>query len=329
MEHGLGEARPLVAIARDAEAHIAPWPGGAPFALFFSHDIDQIYDREFFRLLGDMNHLRRVWLHGEPGNTLPCLKRVARAILRPIEAGRDVETILSIERACGFRSTFFLLEDQVFNRLGGRYRYSDPATKRIARSIENSGCEIAVHGAYHNFNDPKAYRAQARSFREAFGRESRGIRNHYLRHDGIETWKAQYEAGFQYDASFGSNEGIGIRAGMIYPFFPFENDQEKKRNFVVLPMTIMDCVLFRKLRLSTGEALALCQRIAEQVKSAGGILCLNWHNTYFEEEEYRSWQDVYENLVGWLADQRPWNATGAEIADWWMSASAVRARTFT
>jgi len=305
------------------EAHASVWPDDAAFALFLSHDIDQIYDREIFRLLGDLNHLRRICFNGESTRIVPCAKRIARAIMRPRTPGKDVQTILSIERGFGFRSTFFLLEDRVFNHRGGRYRYSDPATKRIARTIENSGCEVALHGAYHNVNDPAAYRAQIAAFREAFGYNPKGIRNHYLRHDGKETWSVQRDVGFEYDASFGCNDKIGIREGRAHPFFPLDSGGEASLDFVALPMTIMDVALFGGLSITGGNALALSQRVAEQVISAGGLLCLNWHNTYFENDEYRSWRIVYEELLQWLVEQRPWNATGAEIAEWWMRTSIV------
>lgn len=300
------------------EAHASVWPDNAAFALFLSHDIDQIYDREIFRLLGDINHLRRICLNGESARIVPCAKRIARAVMRPRTPGKDVETILSIERAFGFRSTFFLLEDRVFNHLGGRYRYSDPETKRIAKAIENSGSEVALHGAYHNFNNPTAYRAQIASFREAFGYNPKGIRNHYLRHDGKETWSVQRDVGFKYDASFGCNDKIGIREGRAHPFFPLDRGGEASLDFVVLPMTIMDVALFGRLGLTRRDALALSQQVAKQVRSVGGLLCLNWHNTYFGNDEHKSWQIVYEDLLGWLVELRPWNATGAEIAEWWI-----------
>lgn len=303
------------------------WPDARPFALFLSHDVDQIYDRELFRVLGDINHLRRMWLSTEPGSPVPCIKRVARALLRPKDPGNDIESILSIERAGGFRSTFFLLEDEVLNRLGGRYRYMDSATRHIAKSIEHCTCEIAVHGAYHNFNNSEAYKAQARSFYEAFGRKPNGIRNHELRHDGFETWRAQRQAGFGYDASFGFNDQIGVRDGKIHPFFPLDGDEEGRRDFVVLPMTIMDSAIFRVMRLPAAGALAACQHVVAQAKATKGLLCLNWHNNYFKEEEYEYWQDTYETLLSGLAEQRPWNATGEEIADWWRRRNQVRLDT--
>ena len=307
----------------------SPWPDGKQFALFLSHDVDEIYDRELFRLLGDVNHLRRMWFQGEPGATWPCVKRVGRSLVRPRTPGHDIEAILAIERNAGVRSTFFLLEDRTFNRLGGRYRYDEPEVKAIARRILDAGYEIAVHGAYHNFNDPERYHSQARSFLAAFGLQAQGIRNHYLRHDGPATWRAQRAAGFAYDATFGLNERPGVRDGRTHPFFSLEGEEEvgaPNRGLVVLPITVMDCTLFRRKCLSASEALAICEALAVEIRAAGGLVCLSWHNNYFNEPEYVHWERVYEELLGRLLDWEPYCATGEEIAGWWRGDNQEMAR---
>ncbi len=168
-------------LARHLGAGGALWPDGARFALFLSHDVDQAYDRELFGLIGEANHLRRVWFCGKPGSRTQGLGRIARGLVRPRPPGQAIDEILSIDGGLGFRSTFFLLEDGTFSHLGGRYRYSDPAVRRIASSIVDAGCEMAVHGAYHNADDSGRYWPRSRSLRGAFGREPVGARNHYLR----------------------------------------------------------------------------------------------------------------------------------------------------
>ena len=59
------------------------WPDKHPFGLFLSHDIDQIHDRELFRVLADLNHVRRIWTQGEKGSAALALRRVARALIAP------------------------------------------------------------------------------------------------------------------------------------------------------------------------------------------------------------------------------------------------------
>ncbi len=302
------------------------WPDDRPFALFLSHDIDEVYDRELFRILGDFNHLCRVWTSGEQGSTALCIKRIARSLLRPRPPGHDIETILSIEREHGFESTFFLLEDRTFNRFGGRYTYGEQEVVALARRIREAGCEIAVHGAYHNANDPEMYRAQARSFKRAFGKKPAGIRNHYLLHAGSITWTSQYAAEFEYDATFGYNDRAGVREDRFFPFFPLDHKADPKRDFVVLPLTIMDCSIFNGMRLPTRDAFSLCRRIALAVERKGGLLSLLWHNNYFNEPEYEDWQSAYVDLLDWLAGRNPWNATGEKIASWWRSRQIAQAR---
>lgn len=298
------------------------WPNNSKFALLLSHDVDELYSRELFRILGDINHLRRIWAEGEPGRAVACIKRIARALIKPRPPGEDINTILAIERMHGYRSTFFLLEDETFNRYGGRYRYADPIVRRIVENIRTANCEIAVHGAYHNGNSATRYRQQARSFATAFGESSKGIRNHYLRHDGLITWQAQHIAGYEYDASFGNNEMAGIKEMIAHPFHPLNG-----HSFVVLPMTIMDSSIFRRMRLSENEAMSLCRKIADEVADRNGLLCLSWHNNFFGDPEYDYWQRCYEMLLEILSERRPYCATGIEIARWWREEGGKRMNT--
>jgi len=82
------------------------WPNGATFALFLSHDIDQIHDREMWRIIADLNHIRRVVFGGETGSARLAAARVARALFKPKPATRDFATILEIEARWGFKSPF-------------------------------------------------------------------------------------------------------------------------------------------------------------------------------------------------------------------------------
>ena len=128
------------------------WPEGRAFGLFLSHDVDQIHDRELFRVLADLNHVRRVWTQGERGNAALALRRVARALVAPNPAEKDFGTILEIEARHGFRSTFFVLHDPYWSRHGPRYRLTCPELRRIADLVRGAGCEIGLHGGYLRFN---------------------------------------------------------------------------------------------------------------------------------------------------------------------------------
>ncbi len=287
------------------------WPENRPFGLFLSHDIDQIHDRELFRVLADLNHVRRIWTKSEKGSAPLALRRVARALVAPKPAEQDFETILEIEARHGFRSTFFVLHDPYWSRNGPRYRLTCPEIRRIADLVRGSGCEIGLHGGVLRLNQADGYRESREALRVALGVEAVGIRNHLLRYSGMDTWAAQESAGFRYDATFGYPDRLGPRDGRMVPFVP------EGRNILELPLTVMDVTLFRNLGLEGAAALDAAWQAIEPVAQAGGLVSLLWHNNYFNEPEYRDWQWTYEQLLERLASLKPWCATGAEIERWW------------
>ena len=287
------------------------WPEKRPFALFLSHDIDQIHDREMFRVLADLNHIRRVWTCGERGDSGLAARRVARALFAPKPAEQDFRTILELEARHGFRSTFFVLHDPYWSRNGPRYRLSSPELRRIADLIRAAGGEIGLHGGVQRLDRTELYRESRAALHEALGGEILGIRNHLLRFSGPATWAAQAAAGFQYDATFGYADRLGPREGRLFPFFP------DNQSILELPLTVMDVVLFRNLGLAGEAALEAAWQAIAPVIQAGGLVTLLWHNNYFNEPEYRDWQWTYEQLLARLAGHKPWCATGAEINAWW------------
>lgn len=300
------------------------WPEQRPFGLFLSHDIDQIHDRELFRVLADCNHIRRMFAQGEKGNARLAVRRVARALCAPKPAEKDFETILAIEARHGFRSTFFVLHDPYWSRNGPRYRLDCPELKRIAELIRAAGGEIGLHGGYLRFNRADLYRESRDALRQALGVEAVGIRNHFLRFSGFETWSAQAAAGFEYDATFGYPDRLGPREGRCHPFFPDAPAAGRKLDILELPLTVMDVTLFRNLGLDGAGALAAAWKAIAPVLQAGGLVTLLWHNNYFNEPEYRDWQWTYAQLLARLAEQNPWCATGAEINRWWRAQAENR-----
>lgn len=308
------------------EFSLEAWPEGRPFALFLSHDVDQIHDREMFRIMADCNHMRRVLMHGEPGSLRLASSRIVRSLMRPKPVTQDFETLVNIEGRHGFRSTYFLLHDRYWARNGARYRISDPGIHEVGNLVKQAGHELAVHGGYYRFNDPIAYAESKEVIGRLFDCDPVGIRNHLLRFSYPETWRAQERAGFSYDATYGSSRTPGPRSQLPFPFWVFDRTHQRELDLLALPLTLMDTTLFRSLGRKGEEALEVALQIVRRVMDAGGLVSLLWHNNYFNEPEYRDWQWVYEELLAELARHRPWCGTGAEINYWWRARAALATR---
>ncbi|MBN1461627.1 MAG: hypothetical protein JXA57_19015 [Armatimonadetes bacterium] len=297
--------------------HPFVWPEGRPFALFLSHDVDRIHDRELWRLLGDFGHVGRM-IAGAEGGSLPlAFRRVVRALFNPKSALEDFETILEIEARHGFKSTFFLLHDYYWARYGARYRVTDRELHDIAKLVMSSDGEVGVHAGYYRCQNVSLLRESRQMIAEVAGTEPTGVRNHYLQFAGRKTWLAQEEAGFFYDATFGNARKVGPRERRISPFWAIEPNPGEKIGLVELPLSIMDVTLFDRLQRRGSEALEAAWSAIQPIVHVGGLVTLLWHNNYFNEPEYWDFQWVYERLLERLATLGPWCATGAEIASWW------------
>ena len=315
-------AAPSVPLAR-----LCHWPEGRPFALFLSHDVDQIHDREPFRVLADANHIRRRLTSDEPGSMGLAGLRLAGSIFQPQPAQKDFETLLAIEGRHGFRSTFFLRRDKSRARQGRRYSLQCREIQKVGRMILDAGSELGIHGGYYHFNDAKLYRESLEAMESAFGVRPCGIRNHLLHFSYPETWRAQAAAKFAYDATYGLSGELGPRGGWPFPFQTCDANTGEFLNLLELPMTVMDATLFRHLRLGGEAALEKAWQAVAGVIGVGGLVSLLWYNNYFNEPEYWDWQMVYEELLNRLAPLKPWCATGAEINAWWRAKAAVAIRT--
>lgn len=297
------------------------WPDGAKYCLFLSHDIDQIHDRELFHVLASCNHVRRMLLSGEPGNISGAWQRMIRSLFCPKNPLKDFETIHQIEQKYGFVSTWYILDDPYWHRHGSRYKLNDPALFKIVEKIKPWGGEIGLHGGVSRFNDADGYAVCKKRLEQQFGVEVRGIRNHLLKFDGMATWRAQSEAGFYYDATFGYRKKIGHKASSPFPFFPVDH-YGNELPILEIPLAVMDGALFRGLRLSGEEALECAWTCVKEIIDRGGLVSLLWHNNFFNDKEYHDWQWVYERLLDRCAEYEPWCATGRQIDDWWRGCRA-------
>jgi len=279
------------------------WPEGRPFALFLSHDVDQVRRRDPVILARDVYRMGRDLLRGR--------FRKAASVTRGW-TGDDpywnFESWMELEGKLGVRSTFFVMEGPRWARYGRRYdtRKLGP----VLRELSEGGWEIGLHGSYYSCGDATRLKDEKDALEEIAGTRVLGNRQHYLRFIPEVSFRCYERAGFLYDSTLGYNEVVGYRAGTSLPFRPY--DPERGRMEVLeLPLGIQDVAVEE-----TEEAFGL----AERVREGGGMLSLLWHQSAF----YRS--PLYEELIRWAQACGAWIAKGEEIALWWRAREKVRVR---
>jgi len=234
----------------------------------------------------------------------------------------DLDRYMEIERE--MCSTFFFIPfknhrgDSIKNKQpryrAARYNIND--YKTLIEDLLKKGHEIGLHGidAWH---DPQKGQKELQVIREIIGEDHVGVRMHWL-YFSEDSPKALEEAGFLYDSTLGYNDSIGYRSGTTQVFrLPGSS------KVFELPLNVMDTAMFyrRRMGLSESEALQICRRLINDMRTYGGVFTINWHARSLSPE--RNWDTFYLKLLEILKAENVWFASGEQAVNWFTKRRAI------
>lgn len=221
------------------------------------------------------------------------------------QAGHDnLHLLRDLELSLGLRSSW--------NFVPRRY----DTDERVLDGLRAAGCEVGVHGLYHDGRDFASLRTFRRRLPEIHDRAQRwgasGFRSPALHR----VWDWMPELRFEYDSSYPDTDPYQPVPGGCCSLLPYHNAQ-----LVELPITLaQDFVLFDLLQHSD-EALWL-QKV-EHVRRCGGMALVLTHPDYMMDPARRA---AYERFLDVRNDLTAWNALPSEVAAWWRRRGASAAQ---
>jgi peptidoglycan/xylan/chitin deacetylase (PgdA/CDA1 family) len=307
-------------------APVPRWKNDARFAVVLSHDVDDLRLRSVYEALRLLGRASWPWSYA--------LRKGAMQLVRSVGAPNAADDPYwrfdqwaAEESKHGFRSTFFVFpprpaQPHEFDPL---YRLDDPMRfegemqpfASALRKLAERGFEIGLHASYRSHLSAERLAAEKQQIESAIGRPIAGIRQHFLRFEVPETWRAQAAAHFSYDSTLGYNEALGFRAGIAAPYRPWDPHLDQAMDLLELPLTVMDGTLFRTLLLDGKQAARRTVEQLEIVENVGGLAVLLWHPHGAAEEYFPGWWASYQEVLAYLGGRSVWVATAAEIDVWW------------
>ncbi|HGE72244.1 TPA: hypothetical protein ENX78_15500 [Candidatus Poribacteria bacterium] len=301
------------------------WKNNSPYAVVLSHDLDSLPLRDITIPLHQLLNA-----FGSRGfiNKVSLIKNsLVDMFLIPSDSNWQLSCWLDKEREYNCSSTFFIagntkrrlrsdpyywLSSKIIHN-GQKIRLSD-----LAKSFEDIGWEIGLHGSYNSYKDENLLRKERDLLVKQTGCNIKGIRHHNLRFDVKETWKIHENLGFTYDTTLGYNEVNGFRAGIAFPFNPYDFHTEREYNLLELPMSIMDGSFFCNYgeNIDAQKAILRCKKMINAVEETGGMLVVNFHPNFYQTTLPDSWK-LYKYILDYARKSGAWVANCGEIADWW------------
>lgn len=279
----------------------------SPFALCLTHDVDRPYKR----LSQSLYYAAR--------------ERSPRHLCSALTGENPYwcfDDIMALERDLGVRSAFYFLDephllsqpprawvhpDEWVQHLG-RYDPTSPPMSSLVQALDTGGWEVGIHGSYHTATDSERLRTEKLRLEALLGHNVGGIRQHYLRLKGTDTWRHHADLGFRYDASLGSSETYGFQHGYGLAR-PFEHE-----SFLVFPLTLMESTLPDPAQ-SPRAAWDVCTDLLEEAAENRAVMTVLWHPRYFNELEFPGYQWLYRRFIERAKSIGAWIGSPGQFLD--------------
>jgi hypothetical protein len=213
----------------------------------------------------------------------------------------NIDPLLKLEHELGYRSSW--------NFVPRRYAVDDG----LVRRLHDAGCEVGVHGLYHDGRDlasPKLVAErlpQMHEFARRWG--AVGFRAPATQRD----WSTIASLGFEYDSSYPDTDPYEPQPGGSCSWLPYHIGE-----VVELPITLaQDHTLFTILQHPTADVWL---QKAALLRERGGMALVLTHPDYQGTPKVRA---RYRRLLQEHAtDDTAWRALPREVSDWWRRRAA-------
>lgn len=293
------------------------WPNNSKFALTISHDIDywNFWTKDYLKTNLQYNKSR---IKKAPFKSI--YKLVFHYLTKTFfySPSNTIRRIINIEKLFQSRSSFFLLTGP--QSLDKRQLYfSNPEIREEIKELLD-GQDIGLHGTKTAAFDEESLNEQVLALKKEFD-NCDGYRNHYLSFDYQKSFTLLENAGFKYDSTLGFWEHFGYRAGISFPFFPYNITQNRPFRVLEIPLIIMDTTLFseKSMHLSISQSLRKMRNIVLNTRKNNSHLSVLWHNTMFDWVDYPGWGGLYYKLLRYSYKKDAWICSIKDLYNFWMN----------
>lgn len=334
LARGAGDAGPVVELLAElvfklleraaAQAHVRlpvrrnAWPEGKAFAVHLSHDMDVLGGR--YQLWRRYAGWSARYLASRVGGRREQARRWLGKIHRYRTSSEDhqytVPRIVDLEGRYGATSSFYFFCSRTRRTWGRRaarmYRLTDPIARDALGVVKSAGSEIGVHAFPGDSCSPSTLARRKELIESVSQTHCVGVRQHYLCLTVPQTWRAQSEAGFGYDATLGWPRNVAMRAGTCLPFVVWDPLAARSLDLYEIPLIAMDGALV----VQSPDPAAWLDELRPFIDVTGkhhGVLSLLTHPDRFDEVDYPGQNRFYEMFLQEMKHRGAWLTSGAEI----------------
>ncbi len=295
------------------------WNQNSKFVLSLSHDIDywNVWDKQ--SLNKSLKYNLGSILNRPFAATYKILGHALHKTLF-YNHNKLIREIRTKEHTMGASSTWFLLARHDYEDQRQNYLFDVVYKEQVLDLLGQE--EVTLHGSPESAFNLDILNQELNHLK-TLGFSPKGFRTHYLHFDYQKSFSILEEAGILYDSTLGYWENIGFRAGISFPFFPFNIKENRPFRVLEIPLIVMDTTLHsaKAMNLSKRSARLRLKRLIDLAAKYQSHLSLLWHNSTFDPIDYPGWGSLYWQTINYASQKNGWITSLNNIYNEWVTMS--------
>jgi hypothetical protein len=189
-----------------------------------------------------------------------------------------------------------------------RYDIRKPHYGRLVRQVAEAHHQNGLHSSPLHANSLSSLGAEKLRLETISGHPVLLNRQHYLRLVPGETFRHLSALGIKIDSTMGFNARTGFRCGSCLPLVWWDLENGCALDLIEMPFIAGDWTLHNPLHFNPEQSRHALWNLADQVKQAGGILTLDFHDLYFSKD-YPGHAEFHRSVLEglWIRGWRDWH----------------------
>jgi hypothetical protein len=226
----------------------------------------------------------------------------------------SIDKILKFENDNKLSSTFFF-KSGGNSKHDSKYSLKDKYLKEVFKKVKAGKKEIGLHPSYNAYKNYEMMQKEKNRLFTAITQEIDGVREHFLRYDINSTSQIQYRLNFLYDSSLGYHDYEGFRASYCLPYQIYDCVNDKKMRIWEFPLVMMDATLQEYRKFDNKASLEKIKEIVRNIKYFNGIGAFLFHNSIYDEFDYRGWGEIFEISIKYAISEDAFVGSLKEILE--------------
>lgn len=289
------------------------WPEGKKFAVSLSHNIE-------YWNFWNKDQFEKSSRKGKEKSKYQYLKLLLKLIKHKIEKklffdpAKLIKRIIKKEKMLRTASTFFILTKTDFPDERRNYFKNEENFQQLVKLLKD--------GSVNLFGSKEAgfqYHFLPTELDKLAGFSANGFRVRYLNLNYQSLFTTLEKGKVKYDSSMGFEEHIGYRAGISYPFQPYNLKEDRPFNLLEIPIIALDSSLMNQNDEKHRRAEMKINRLIKTSKEHKSHISVSWHTHHFDKIDFPKWGQMYWKLLHFSKRNFAWLCSLDKMYNFWQN----------